>query len=109
MYQELRQARTAAINKCLDIPNISSLPCRRLVTFQYREFKVPIKISCVQEQVSLAFACAVKGMAVEARQLQAIFAEDCMLNHVCVCHSVPMCHADCHAGCSLYIGVNANA
>lgn len=109
MYQELRQARTTAINKCMDIPNISSLPSRRLVTFQYRDFKVPIKISCVEEQVSLAFACAVKSMAVEAGQLQPIFAEDCMLDHVSVCHYVAMYHAHCHAGCSLYIGVNVNA
>jgi hypothetical protein len=76
MCQALRQARAQAILDCSDIPNISSLPARRIVTFDYRGFRVPLKVSCLEEQVSLAFASAVKGIAVETGMLQPIFAEE---------------------------------
>ena len=75
MHQVLRAARATAIQEC-NIPNISSLPARRKVTFSYREFKVSLKVTCLEEQVGLAFPCAVKGSAVETGELMPIFAED---------------------------------
>lgn len=85
MYQVLRTARTTAIVKASEIPNIGSLPARRTVTFTYRDFGITLKTSCLEEHVSLAFACAVKGIAVESGQLMPIFAEDSINNHACVC------------------------
>ena len=76
MFQVLRAARATAIQECNNIPNISSLAARRKVTFSYREFKVSLKVTCLEEQVGLAFSCAVKGSAVETGELMPIFAED---------------------------------
>ena len=76
MHQVLRAARATAIQECNDIPNITSLQPRRHVTFSYREFKVSLKVTCLEEQVGLAFSCAVKGRAVETGKLMPIFAED---------------------------------
>ena len=74
--QAIRAARSGAIEHCQDLPNSNCLPAKRVVNFKYRTFNIPIKVTCIQEQCSLAVACAVKGAAVEVGLLKPIFAEE---------------------------------
>eukprot|EP00974_Lingulodinium_polyedra_P109270 10571575-Lingulodinium_polyedra.AAC.1 len=53
------------------------LPERRVVTFRYRSMPVPIKVTCIQEQISLTYSAGCKTYAADAGDLPVIFAEDC--------------------------------
>ena len=70
------EAKRAATKEVLAMKNLDMLPEKRNITCRYRSFPMPLKITCVQDEISLTFACALKSQAADAGDLESVFAEE---------------------------------
>jgi hypothetical protein len=72
----LIDGKRAATREVLAMRSLELLPEKRTVTCRYRGMPVPMKVTCVQDEISLTFACAIKGQAADAGDLEPVFAEE---------------------------------
>jgi len=72
----LIDGKRAATRDVLAMRSLELLPEKRTVTCRYRGMPVPMKVTCVQDEISLTFACAIKGQAADAGDLEPVFAEE---------------------------------
>ena len=72
----LIDSKRAATRDVLAMKNLDMLPEKRQITCRYRDMPVPLKVCCVQDEISLTFACAIKGQAADAGDLEPVFAEE---------------------------------
>ena len=72
----LIESKRAATKDVLAMKNLEVLPEKRTMACHCRGMPVPMKITCVHDEISLMFACAIKGQAVDAGELEPVFAEE---------------------------------
>jgi hypothetical protein len=71
----LIENKKAATKDVLAMKNLELLPEKRAITRRHRGMPVPMKITRVQDEISLMYACAIKGQAVDASELEPMVAE----------------------------------
>ena len=72
----LIESKKAATKDVLAMRSLELLPEKRAITRRHRGMPMLMKITRVQGEISLTFACAIKGQAVDASELEPMFAEE---------------------------------
>jgi hypothetical protein len=72
------EAKRSALLKVSAIDGVDALPMKRQIQLPYRCQVVPAKVGSLREEVGLHFASALKGHAVESKQLVELWCE-CLL------------------------------
>eukprot|EP00974_Lingulodinium_polyedra_P076907 7445324-Lingulodinium_polyedra.AAC.1 len=60
---------------CMKMPGISKLPMKRDIQILYRGVSINMKVHCLSEQVDLAVAAGLKGVAAQAGLIPALYCE----------------------------------
>ena len=81
--EDVLKCKRLCMQRVEAIPDVSRLPDRREISYQYRKVHITVKISCIGEQIDYKIWGYVEGLAVFCKVLTPMLAEDqlvkCML------------------------------